>query len=340
MPGARSVSAGVWVGVGARDEPAALAGVSHFLEHLLFKGTDRAPARDIAEAVDAVGGDMNAFTTKEYTAYYARLPASSSSLGLDILADVLTAPAFRARRGRAERQVILEELLMDEDTPEDRVHTLLFEALFPGHPLGREMAGERATVEAMHRRRRRSFFDRWYRPKRWWSPSPAPSTTTPSSPPCERRFTAVTGGERPCGKRPTPRVPLAVRRRAHRAGAPGAGVPGLARSDPDREALRAQPRLGGGMSSRLFDEIREKRAWPTPSTRPPRPRRTRARCRSTPARPRQRHRRARPHRGRARPPHRRRHRPGRLTAPRATWPAATCSGWRTRRAGWPAWAGR
>ncbi len=92
MPGALSVAAGVWVGVGARDEPDELAGVSHFLEHLLFKGTEDRSARDIATAIDRVGGDMNAFTTKEYTAYYTRLPADGLALGLEILGDVLTAP--------------------------------------------------------------------------------------------------------------------------------------------------------------------------------------------------------------------------------------------------------
>ena len=164
MPGARSVAAGVWVGVGARDEPAELAGVSHFLEHLLFKGSEHRSARQIAESIDRVGGDMNAFTTKEYTAYYTRLPASALSLGLDLLGDVLTAPALRDVDVESERQVILEELLMDEDSPEDRAHTLLYESLFPDHPLGRETAGVRETVTAITSADIRRFFQRWYRP--------------------------------------------------------------------------------------------------------------------------------------------------------------------------------
>jgi predicted Zn-dependent peptidase len=117
MPGARSVTTGFWVSIGARDEPAEIAGVSHFLEHLLFKGTEARTARQIAEAVDAVGGEMNAFTSREYTAYYTRLPDHELDLGLDILSDVLTAPAFRDPEVEAERQVILEEILMDEDSP-------------------------------------------------------------------------------------------------------------------------------------------------------------------------------------------------------------------------------
>ena len=117
MPEARSVSLGVWVGVGGRDEPAALAGASHFLEHLLFKGTSTRSARQIAEAIDAVGGEMNAFTNREHTAYYTRLPADRADLGVDILGDVLTDPAFRPHEVDAERQVIVEEILMNLDVP-------------------------------------------------------------------------------------------------------------------------------------------------------------------------------------------------------------------------------
>src|SRR3954454_14722229 len=111
MPDVRSEALGFWVDVGSRDEDLELAGVSHFLEHLLFKGTEERSARQIAESIDRVGGDMNAFTTKEYTAYYTRLPASEVVLGLEVLGDVLTAPALRDVDVDSERQVILEELL-------------------------------------------------------------------------------------------------------------------------------------------------------------------------------------------------------------------------------------
>ena len=117
VPGARSVAAGVWVGVGARDEPEEVSGVSHFLEHLLFKGTQERSARDIASAVDRVGGDMNAFTAKEYTAYYCRVPAARLALALELLGDVLGAPALRDGDVENERQVILEELAMDQICP-------------------------------------------------------------------------------------------------------------------------------------------------------------------------------------------------------------------------------
>ncbi|HEX8805204.1 MAG TPA: pitrilysin family protein, partial [Acidimicrobiales bacterium] len=165
MPEARSVTAGVWVGVGGRDESAELAGASHFLEHLLFKGTSTRTARQLAEAIDAVGGEMNAFTSREHTAYYTRLPAPRADLGVEILGDVLTDPAFRPHEVEAERQVILEELLMNLDVPEDHVHTLLAEALFPGHPLGREVLGTRETVERVTRDEIAAFFTGWYRPR-------------------------------------------------------------------------------------------------------------------------------------------------------------------------------
>ena len=146
MPGALSVAAGAWVGVGSRDEPAELAGVSHFLEHLLFKGTTHRSAQDISRTVDRVGGDMNAFTSKEYTAFYCRLPSAHLGLGIELLGEVVSQPALRDADIEIERQVILEELAMDDDEPDDVAYRLLAEALYPEHPLGRETAGERATV--------------------------------------------------------------------------------------------------------------------------------------------------------------------------------------------------
>ena len=148
MPDAHSVTIGFWVDAGSRDETPVEAGASHFLEHLLFKGTEERSAHSIAEDIEAVGGDMNAFTTKEYTAFYTRLIDEDLELGLDILSDIMWAPAFRPAEIDAERQVILEEINMHEDEPSDLVHELLHEALYPGHPLGREVLGERSTITA------------------------------------------------------------------------------------------------------------------------------------------------------------------------------------------------
>ena len=257
------MAAGVWVGVGARDEPDELSGVSHFLEHLLFKGTEERSARDIAAAVDRVGGDINAFTAKEYTAYYCRVPAEQLPLAVELLGDVLTAPALRDGDVDNERQVILEELAMDDDLPEDVAHRLLAEALFPDHPLGRETAGTAESVEAITpddvrdvlpplvpavgdgrggRRRRSTTTTSWPR----WS-----SASRPRSP--RRRPARVRA-------RTSNRVPSwSTAGAASRPRSPWAsgGWPAL---DADREALDVMNHvLGGGLSSRLFEEIREQR---------------------------------------------------------------------------------
>ncbi|MEC7506559.1 MAG: pitrilysin family protein, partial [Actinomycetota bacterium] len=163
MPRSRSVAVGAWIGVGNRDEPAELAGVSHFLEHLLFKGSSTRSAQDIAQGIDAVGGDLNAFTSKEYTAFHARVPAWELDFGLNTLLDVLVDPGFTQTELDAERQVILEELAWSADTPDDVVHGVLAESLFPGHPLGWEVLGTADTVQAIDAAQVRAFHDRWYR---------------------------------------------------------------------------------------------------------------------------------------------------------------------------------
>src|ERR687892_8203 len=163
MSGVRSVTVGFWFDIGSRDEPEELAGASHFLEHLLFKGTERRSAQDIAEAVEAVGGEMNAFTTKEYTAYYVRILDESAELALDILSDVVWSPAFRPDEVACERQVILDEIRMHEDTPDELVHSLFSEALFPGQAIGREVLGDRDAIVTMTRDEIAGFHHHHYR---------------------------------------------------------------------------------------------------------------------------------------------------------------------------------
>ncbi len=164
MADARSVCIGFWVGTGARDEDWSEAGASHFLEHLLFKGTADRSAAAIAEAVDEVGGDFNAFTTKEYTSFYIRLLAEHVDLGLDILCDIMWQPALRASDLDAERQVILDEILMHADEPADQASEQSAALLFPRHPLGREVLGTEVSVGDMSAERIREFFAAHYRP--------------------------------------------------------------------------------------------------------------------------------------------------------------------------------
>jgi predicted Zn-dependent peptidase len=261
MPGARSISTGIWVGVGARDEPARLAGASHFLEHLLFKGTSDRSAAEIAEAVDAVGGEMNAYTTLEYTAFDTRLPAGQLDLGLDLLCDVVARPAFRPADLEAERQVILEELLMEEDTPDDRVLGVLAEAQFPGHPLGREVLGTRETISAIDATAIRAFHGEWYRPANLVVACAGAVDHAEVVAGVGRRLGDLAGGRAPDRSAPTAAAePLRLLRRRTEQVHLAVGARALARHDPDRFALAvANQILGGGLSSRLFQEIRERR---------------------------------------------------------------------------------
>ena len=151
VPHTHSATYAAWVGIGGRDEPAQIAGASHFLEHLLFKGTSRRTAVDIAIAIDGVGGDINAYTASEYTAFFARVPSSESELALDVLLDLVSDPALAEKDVEGEREVILEELAAAEDDPEDLVGVRLFECLFPKHPLGREVLGTTSSVETVSR---------------------------------------------------------------------------------------------------------------------------------------------------------------------------------------------
>ncbi len=261
MPEARSVTLGAWVRVGGRDEPDELSGASHFLEHLLFKGTDRRTARQIAESVDSVGGEMNAFTSREHTAYYARLPHACTELGLEILGDVLTAPALRPAEVEAERQVIVEEILMNLDAPEDRVHTLLSKGVFGDHPLGRDVLGEMRTVEAITQADIAAFFDRWYGPASMVITAAGRLDHGAFVDAVADAFGALEGGAVPVRVAAPPAEDRVVveqddTEQAHLC----LGWQSLSTDDADRWALAvANQALGGGMASRLFQEVREER---------------------------------------------------------------------------------
>jgi predicted Zn-dependent peptidase len=261
VPGALSIAVGAWVGVGARDEPVELSGVSHFLEHLIFKGTAGRTAREISQTIDRVGGDINAFTSKEYTAYYCRLPARHQELGVGLLGEVLTAPALRDEDVENERQVILEELAMDDDSPDDVAHRVFMHHLFPAHPLGRETAGSAETVEIVTPTDVRRFFGEHYRTESTVVAVAGPLDHDEAVAQVEKAFRDLGEGDG--------RVPRAE------AGLPATGeiveddteqvhlvlgMQSIARTDPDREALDVVNHVfGGGLSSRLFDEIRERR---------------------------------------------------------------------------------
>ncbi len=264
MTSTRAVSIGVWVGVGARDEAPEIAGVSHFLEHVLFKRTRSRSAIEISQAIDRVGGDINAFTSKEYTSFYCRLPARHVGTGIDILSDVVTRPALLDDDIDSERQVILEELAMDDDVPEDVAHREFAAALYPNHALGRETAGDRTTVRALSASDLRQFFERHYRTGNTVVAVAGAVDPDRVIEQIEVAFQAMPSGDgraqrvAPAGldgsdasitiDDETEQVHLVL------------GGRSLARDDQDREALDiANHIFGGGLSSRLFDEIRERR---------------------------------------------------------------------------------
>ncbi|WP_433602178.1 M16 family metallopeptidase [Nocardia sp. CA-135953] len=166
VPGVRSASIGVWVGVGSRDEGPTVAGAAHFLEHLLFKATPTRSALDIAQAMDAVGGELNAFTAKEQTCYYAHVLDEDLPLAVDMVSDVVLNGLCRAEDVDVERQVVLEEIAMRDDDPEDLVGDAFLSALFGDHPIGRPVIGSIETIEAMNAAQLRGFHLRRYRPDR------------------------------------------------------------------------------------------------------------------------------------------------------------------------------
>src|SRR6188768_418842 len=150
VPSVRSVSLGFWIGAGSRDETDAKAGLSHFIEHLLFKGTASYTAQEIAEIFDALGGELNAATSREHTVVYARVPDERLETALDVMGEMVFAPGFAEMD--AEREVVLEEIAMYEDQPQELVHDLISEATFGSHPLGRPVIGRAEVISSVSRR--------------------------------------------------------------------------------------------------------------------------------------------------------------------------------------------
>jgi predicted Zn-dependent peptidase len=261
MPDVRSVAVAYWVGTGSRDEPGELAGASHFLEHLLFKGTARRSAAAVAEDLDGVGGDCNAFTTKEYTTFYVRLLSDHLALGLDILSDIMWAPALRPDDIEAERTVILDEILMHADEPADLASERWQAALFPDHPLGRDTLGTASSVRRITRDDVAAFFTHHYRPANMVVSVAGDCTHERAATALEARFAGSQGGDLPTRTAPGPEVvPLDVVRRTTEQAHLVYGARSVSRFDEQRWAFAVLNHvLGGGFSSRLFQKVREQR---------------------------------------------------------------------------------
>ncbi len=267
MPGTRSVAFSVWVGVGSRDERPHIAGASHFLEHLLFKGTSTRDAQEIAQAFDAVGGDLNAFSAKEYTCYYCRVLDRDLPMAVDHMCDMIQHSVLDKSDFEAERLVILEEIHMHEDDPGDLIHDIFGETLWGGHPLGRPVLGTRETIASVGRDQVRRFYRSRYQPPHFVV---AAAGNLKHEGLCRLVEQGMDTGRRvepgraplvrPSGSVPPPSGAIRVHPRKTEQAHICVGTNAFSRQDPERFAFGVvNSALGGGMSSRLFQEIREKR---------------------------------------------------------------------------------
>lgn len=268
LAGVRSASIGVWVGVGSRDEKPSLHGCSHFLEHLLFKGTAHRSAMDISATLDEVGAEFNAFTAKEYTCFHARVLDEDLPLAVDVLGDMITASLLRSADVEAEREVILDEIAMHDDDPDDVLHNLLAAQAWGDSPLGRPIAGTAESIAALTRDQIWRFYRRHYRPANivvsaaghvdhaelvsqvqvaFGHGSFLSGDELPRTAPSREKPRRVSPGATTAARQ-FEQVNLVLARQ------------GVTRSDPRRFALAIlDTTLGGGTSSRLFQEVRERR---------------------------------------------------------------------------------
>ena len=276
LPSVRSVALGIWVGVGSRDEDQAHAGATHYLEHLLFKGTRQRTALDISAAMDAVGGELNAFTGKEYTCYYARVLDADLPLAIDVLSDMVTSSLIQPKDVDAERNVVLEEIAMNEDDPGDTVHEAFTAQLFGDTPLGRPVLGTVGSINGITRDQIWEHYAARYTAPHLVVAAAGNLDHDAVVAQVRAAFAGalqVTAGEAPAAPRlrksgavlwegygPFAGSGLKLVSRPIEQANLVLGCEGLARTDERRFALGVlNAALGGGMSSRLFQEIREKR---------------------------------------------------------------------------------
>jgi predicted Zn-dependent peptidase len=260
MPHVRSVAVGVWVDTGSRHEPAARSGVSHFIEHLVFKGTETRTAEEVARAVDSVGGQMDAFTTKEHTCFYVTVLDQHLALAADLLSDILLRPLFAADDIEREKSVVLQEFRMVEDTPDDLIHDLFAERVWEGHPLGRPILGDKDIILGLGRETVLSHFGEEYGPARITIAAAGQLAHEQLVDLLGARFLDFRRSSAPRDGSPpvaTPRLAVVDKplEQVHFV----LGGTGLQQDAPDRYALYLLNTIvGGSMSSRLFQQVRER----------------------------------------------------------------------------------
>jgi predicted Zn-dependent peptidase len=261
MPQVRSVSIGVWLTRGSRHEPAAHAGIAHFVEHMLFKGTDQRTAEDIAQQVDSIGGQLDAFTSKEYAGYYVKVLDEHLPVAMDVLTDLVSHPVFAPDDIEREKKVVLEEIKMVEDTPDDLVHEIFAESYWNGHPLGRPILGTPASVSALDQDTLRRYFHDAYVAGNFVVVAVGNLEHEKVKALTSTAFSqAPTSGSAIPMNTPVVSPSVQIRQKELEQSHICLGTVGLPQNHPDRYVAYAlNTVLGGSMSSRLFQNVREKR---------------------------------------------------------------------------------
>lgn len=263
MPDVRSVCIGIWLKKGSRDESKRLNGISHFIEHLVFKGTENRSARELALAMDSMGGQMDAFTSKEYTCFYAKVLDQHLPATIDLLSDIVQRPLFDPTELERERRVVLEEIQMVDDSPEEVLYDLFSESFYPRHSLGRPIQGTAASVGGFSRRQLLSFFRRSYRPENMLVVAAGNLDHEDVNRLVSRAFADLAPGNGTNGRLRRPKTRGGVVTRAKKELGQLhllVGLPVFPSDERGRYALHVLNALfGGTMSSRLFQKIREER---------------------------------------------------------------------------------
>ncbi len=261
MTQVRSVSIGVWLTRGSRHESAERSGIAHFVEHMLFKGTDTRSAEDIAQAIDSIGGQLDAFTAKEYAGYYIKVLDEHLPLALDVLSDIVLNPAFSPEDIEREKKVVIEEIKMVEDTPDDLVHEIFTQGFWEDHPLGRPILGTRETVESFNTDSLRSYFRDAYTPQNLIVSAVGNLEHEQVRALVEERFGHLTStGTIACEEPPRVIPKILIRNKELEQSHVCLGTSSYRQDHEDRYASYVlNTLLGGSMSSRLFQNVREKR---------------------------------------------------------------------------------
>jgi predicted Zn-dependent peptidase len=261
MPHVRSVSIGVWLARGSRHEPLEESGIAHFVEHMLFKGTATRSAEDIAQTIDSIGGQMDAFTSKEYAGYYLKVLDEHVPLAVDVLSDIIMRPAFSEADIEREKKVVLEEIKMVEDTPDDLVHEIFSEHLWENHPLGRPILGTPDSVAGLTQDVLRRYFTGTYAAPNLIVAAVGNIEHEQVRALIEKAFGGLPATGTPLAQEPPTVVPrVVVRNKELEQSHVCLGTRSYPQDHADRFASYAlNTVLGGSMSSRLFQNVREKR---------------------------------------------------------------------------------